>query len=936
MLRGRVAEQVALDRMLGQVREGHGAVLVVRGPAGIGKSALLQHAVDRAQDLVVVRADGVAAERELPFAGLHRLCWPLVDRAETLPDRHRAALDGALGHRAASPPEPVDVGLALLHLLTVAAARERLLCVIDDAQWLDRPSAQALGFAARRLGGAPVGLLVAERADEDGAGRDELAKLATLRLAGLADADARALLAAAAAGPLDPQVRDRVVAEARGSPRALLELPRRLSAAGLAGGFGLGDGLPLAGPLEASVRRQVAALPPDTRRFVLVAAAEPTGDPTLLWDASARLGLPVEAIGPAEAAGLLQVGTRVTFRHPLLRSAVYHAACPADRRAVHRALAAATDARRDPDRRAWHRAQATVGPDEAVADALERAADRAQARGGLPAAAAFLERATALTPDPRRRAARALRSAEAKVRTGAFDEALALLGLAEASGWLDPQSAARAALARGQIAFAAGRISVALHLLLETAGRHAPRDPALVRETYRGAFHAALVAGRCQPDGGPPAVASVARRAPPAAGAAGPPELLLLDGMTAMLGGRLDTGTRRVRAALPAFRDGALAPRQELDWLPIACRMALCVLDAGSWDVLSARLVDRAREAGAAGILPFALVLRLLNRVLAGELAVAAELDAEVHAVDDAAGGRDLMASYGAVALAAWQGRPDAADEAIAVARERHVRHGAGELLTATHWARAVLANALGRFDVALAAAEEARAWPGELGLATFALLELIEAAALGGDPDRAARGVAELVPLTQASGSDWALGTEARARALVEDDAAEPRFREALRRLRRTGMRADLARAHLHYGEWLRRRSRRQDAREHLRTARDMFAAMGAAAFADRAARSLAATGERARSRTDGTRDELTAQEAQIADLARQGLSNPEIGARLLISARTVEYHLGKVFAKLGISSRTQLERALPLASRRLPTTGGGVRAASDPPVLR
>lgn len=909
-LRGRRAEVATIDRALDDVRSGQSAVLVLRGPAGIGKSVLLDHAAGRASGCRVLRAVGVESEMELPYAGLHQLCAPLLEDAGALPAQQREAIDAVLGHGTTTAPDRFLVGLAVLGLLSAAADREPLVCLVDDAHWLDRSSAQALGFVARRVRDAPLGLLLAER---EGFELDDLADLPTLALAGLGDDDARALLASATGYPLDERVRDRIIAEAQGNPLALLELPRGRNPASMSGGFGVAQPLPRR--IEASFRRQVAELPADTQRLVLVAAAEPLGDPMLLWRAIERLGIPAEAAGAAEAAGLLETGARVTFRHPLLRSAVYRAASPDERCAAHRALADVTDPGQDPDRRAWHRAHATSGPDDEVAEELERAAERAQVRGGFPAAAAFLERATALTLDPGRRAARALAGAQAKYEAGAFDEATDLLGLAESSGALDPVDAARVVLLRGQIAFVAGRLSTAVEMLLEAAGRLEELDPALARDTYRDAFHAAFGAGRFCESHSIRRVAETARTARRPGGPAGPRELLL-DGMAVMLSGGVDTGAPHVRTALRSFRTEPLSAREELDWLPTACRMAMNAFDFESWDVLSARLVDRARESGAIAVLPIALVLRLLNRLFAGELDAAAALNAEVAAVSDATG-RPIMASYGRIALAAWTGRTEALEEAIGVAQDLLVADRAGQMLTAIEWAQAVRDNGLGRFGAALAVAEQARERPEELGLSTWALVELIEAAALSGDTDRAASGLAELRSLTRACGTDWALGTEARLQALVDEDNAEALLRESITRLRRSGARLELARAHLHHGEWLRRENRRQEARGHLRTAQEMFTRMGAAAFAERAGRSLQATGEKVRRRTDDTRDELTAQEAQIAELARQGLSNPEIGARLFISPRTVEYHLRKVFSKLGITSRTQLDGVLPPAAR-------------------
>jgi DNA-binding CsgD family transcriptional regulator len=933
MLRGRASECAMLERLLDAARAGHSAGYVLRGEAGVGKSALLDFAAARSEGCRVLRAAGVESEMELPFASLHQLCAPLLDGLAGLPAPQRDALGTAFGLHSGPRPDRFLVGLASLSLLSAAAEPQPLVCLIDDAQWLDRSSVQALAFTARRLRADSVVLLFAERDPEEVA---ELEALPALRLRGLADSDARELLASAIPGTIDARVRERIIAETHGNPLALLELPRGSSSASLAGGFGLPGGLPLSRRIEASFRRQVGQLPVATQRLLLVAAAEPLGDPALLWRAAGHLGIAVEAAGPAEAAGLLEAGSRITFRHPLLRSGIYRAASPEERRNAHCALAEATDPELDPDRRAWHRAQATLGPDETVADELERSADRAAARGGMPAAAAFLERSAALTLDPVPRADRALAAAQVKHHAGAFDAALELLATAEA-GPLTEIGHARAGLLRGQITFGLGSPDAAVRLLLEAAKRLEPLDSALARETYRDAFFAALVAGRLQRDGGIHEVAIATRSAPPPAGPARASDRLL-QGLAVLITEGHGAGAPLLREALRALRREELPTTEALLWLPLACRMAHEVWDDESWDVLSNLLVDLARDAGALAVLQIGLLMQLANRLFAGELAVAATLAEEVAMVSEATGGN--RGPYGAVVVAAFRGYEDAMSRVIDAAMKEMLAQGEGQWLTARYWTEAVVKNSRGRFEQALVAAEQARDYPLELGLSTWALVELIEAAALSGKTARAAEAVQQLAAMTRASGTDWALGIEARSRALVaQDDSAESLYREAIDRLDRTRMRLELARAHLLYGEWLRRENRRIDAREQLRTANEMFASMGANGFAERAARSLLATGEKARKRTADTRDELTAQEVQIAELARQGRSNPEIGAQLFISPRTVEYHLHKVFTKLAITSRVQLDGALSANERdreaqpaQISTSNAGVNVAARP----
>jgi DNA-binding CsgD family transcriptional regulator len=891
--------------LLEGLRVGRSAALVVRGEPGIGKSALLEYLNERASGCRVSRASGVESEMEIAFAGLHQVCSPMLDRRDRLPGPQRDALGVVFGLSGGEAPDRLVVALAVLSLLSDAAQERPLVCLIDDAQWLDRASAQALAFVARRLGAESVVMVFAAR--EPG---PEVAGLAELVVEGLPNDDARALLGTVILGPLDARVRDRIVAETRGNPLALLELPRGASAAELAGGFGVPNALPLSSRIEESFLRRLEALPTASKQLLLLAAADPIGDPVLVWRAAERLGIGPEAAAPAATAGLLEFGALdVRFRHPLVRSAVYGAAQLDKRQLVHRALAEATDPELDPDHRAWHRAQATPGPNEEVAAELERSAGRARARGGLAAAAAFLERAAGLTQEPARRATRALAAAGAKLQAGAFDAALGLVATAEA-GPLNELQGARVELLRAQIAFAANRCSDAPPLLLNAANRLAPLDVTLARETYLDALSAALFAGRLGGGVGVLHAAEAARTAHPSVEPPSAPDLLL-DGLALLLTEGHAAGALTLKRALTAFRRFVISRDEEIRWLWLACHAATDLWDEETWDVLSSRHVQLARDAGALAVLPIALNTRAGWQVFAGEFAAAASLIEEARAVTDMTGSH--LASYSDLLLAAWQGREAEATELIDAASADAMHRGQGLVLTFTYWASAVLHNGVGRYEDALAAAEQATEYPEELRFSTWALAELIEAATRTGNAERAADGLQRLSESTRPSGTDWALGIEARSRAMLSDgQVAESLYREAIDRLGRTRIRVELARAHLLYGEWLRRERRGLDAREQLRTAHEMFTAIGMDAFAERASRELLATGETARKRTARTGDQLTAQEAQIARLARDGLSNPEIGARLFLSPRTVEYHLRKIFAKLGIRSRTQLHRVL------------------------
>jgi DNA-binding CsgD family transcriptional regulator len=900
-LLGRRHECAQLDRLLEAVRSGHGGALVVAGEPGIGKTTLLEYAIESASGLRVARAVGIESEMELPFAALHQLCASMLDRLDRLPPPQSGALGVAFGLTSGETPDRFLVGLAVLTLFSEVAEGEPLLCVVDDSQWLDRASAQALAFVARRLLADPVGLVFGTR--EVGV---DLRGLPELVVEDLATGDARALLSSVLRVRLDDRVRDRIVAETHGNPLALLEWTRGLTPSELVGAFGLPRGRPLSGQIEEGFRRQLAQLPAATQRLLFVAAADAVGDPLLVWRAAARLGIGAEAAPAAVEAALIEFGTRVSFRHPLVRSAIYGTAPLAERQKAHQALAEATDPEADPDRRAWHRAQAAVGPDEEVASELERSAARAQRRGGLAAAAAFLERSAALTLDPARRAERTLGAALAQQQAGASDAALTLLVAAE-KGPLNELQSAEVDLLRGQIAFASGNGSDAPALLVKAAQRLAPLDLSLARETYRDAFYAAVTAGRLAVGGGMQEVAEAVRAVPPAPPPLDPPGLLL-DGLALLITDGYGAGVPVLRRALSGFCDERLSTLEKLRWLPLACRAAAEGLwDYETWAVLSSRLVELARDAGALTILRYSLSMISTIHVISGDFASAASIADEADAVSQATGA--ARRPYGALLLSAWRGREADVDRLTRNVTKEMLDRGEGQWLTATEWADAVLYNALSRYDEALVAAEKAYEHGPVLGLSLWALVELIEAAARSGRPERASRAFARLLETTRASGTDWALGIEARSRALMSGaEAAEVLYREAIDRLERTRLRAHVARGYLVYGEWLRRERRRLEAREQLRTAYEMFDAMGAGAFAERARIELNATGEHARQRTVETANDLTPQEAQICRMAANGRTNAEIAAGLFISASTVDYHLRKAFRKLGVKSRTQL----------------------------
>jgi DNA-binding CsgD family transcriptional regulator len=914
---GRTTEREAVERLLADARAGRSRALAVCGEAGVGKTALLEYAdgVAARSGFRVESSVGLEAEAQFAFGALHQLTRPILGRVDALPGPQQTALRVAFGQQAGAAPDRFLVGLAVLTLLAEVAEERPLLCIVDDAQWLDEASAQVLAFVARRVAAEEVVLLFSLRDPADDGDLRPFAGLPELRLSGLNDSDAQALLATAVPTPLDDAVRDRVLAEARGNPLALLELPRSAPVARLAGGFALPDALSVPRRIEDGFRRRSRNLPTETRLLLLLAAAEPTGDAAVLWRAAQELGIEPDTAAPAETAGLLEIDSRVRFRHPLVRSAVYQAASPPDQRRVHGALAVATDPQVDPDRRAWHRAQAVLGTDEEAAAELERSADRARSRGGVAAAAAFLQHAVELSPEAGTRARRALDAAHAKHEAGAYEAVSGLLAVA-AAGPLDALRGARLELLRAQIAFHLTRDSDVPGMLLAAARTLTPLDPALARATYLQALDAAIVTGGLGSDHGVRAVAEAARAAPAPPESPGPADLLL-DGLVTTFTQGYAAGVPGLRRAVDAFAG------QEPDlgagggdgdsrrWLWLASRTATALFDDEMIYLLTSRNVRLARDAGALAMLPAALVSLSGTLVLAGEFARASELAAEHTAITRATGAVPLR--YAELMLAAWRGHSDETSETYtATIRDTSARKEATAVsleVSLAQYALAVLHNGLGDYPAAQTAAVRA-CEANELLHGNLAIPELVEAACRTGQPGRAAAALERLCSRARASGTPWGLGLAARSRALTSrGGAAEEQYLDAIEHLRNCRMASYLARTHLVYGEWLRREGRRQDAREQLRTAHEQLSELGAEAFAERAARELRATGEHPRKRTAQPTDALTAHELHIARLVSTGATSREVAAQLFLSPRTIEAHLRTIFRKLGITSRRQLK---------------------------
>lgn len=909
---GRHRECAVLDDLLAGLRAGDSAVCAIRGEAGVGKSVLLEYVAARASEVTVTRAQGIEADMELAYASLHQLCAPFLSVIDGLPGPQRNALQVAFGMAAGDTPDRFLVGLAVLNLLTRASETRPVLVVVDDAQWLDQVSLLTLEFVARRLLAEAVAMVFAVR---DPAGESALIGLPELLVGGLDPVAAGELLEAAVDGRLEERVRDRLVAETRGNPLALLELSRGRSAAELAYGVESADPGSVSNRVEQDFARRLGTLPTQTRTLLLIAAAEPVGDTRLLVKAADVLGITPDT-APAKAAGLIEFGESVRFRHPLARSAVYREADPDERRTVHRALATATDPVLEPDRRAWHAAQASDGPDEEVAAGLEQAADRARQRGGMAAEAVLLERAAVLTPDPWQRGRRALAAAEAHFSAAAPDRATEMAFLADVCP-LSPLDRARLARLRARMLFARSRSDEAAPLLLEAAAQFAAAGSPLERETYLEAISATVFAGRVHGPAGARAAAIAARASGTAASSSDPSDLLL-DGVATLLADDYERGVPALRRAFEPFAheelDGREATMRWLLLVPVALESFIHhAWDLPAWDTLATRAVRLAREIGALGVLPPALIYAGGVHIHHGDFAAATRMIEEADTIAAATG--QAPHTYAALVLAAWRGEEEAAAPIIEEARVSATQRGEVSLLGVTGYVQGVLYNGLGRYDQALVAARAGIDHDG-FNFTGLSLVEHVEAATRCGELTQARESLARLVELTRAADTGWARGISARSQALLSDgEEADRLYRTALEQLNQDRVMVEVARTHLLYGEWLRQTRRRAEARDQLRIAHRMYDGMRATAFAERARRELLATGERVRTRTTEPASSLTPQEAQIAALAASGMTNPKIGAELFLSPHTVEWHLRKVYSKLDITSRRHLPAALASA---------------------
>jgi DNA-binding CsgD family transcriptional regulator len=905
---GRRHEQAEIAQLLASARSGLSAALVLRGEAGVGKTALIDDAVAGAADLEILRLVGIESEMQLGFAGLHQLLVPFLDGIEALPRPQMHALNAAFGISDDDAPETFLISLATLTLLSHAATRRALLIVVDDAQWWDQESAEVLGFVARRLYADRVGLLIAVRDPSDR--RVPLDTLPSITIRPLSERASVELLASTVEAPIESSVRDRILADALGNPLALLELTGALSTDQLAGVAMLPEPLAVGAQLEARFLRQVRELPAQTQRFLLVAAAEPTGDPALVWRAGRDLGFDEGAILAAEAEHLIIPGPPMSFRHSLIRSAIYHGASAAERRQAHSALAAATDVETDPDRRAWHRAAATHAPDEDVAAELEGAANRARSHGGYATTAALLSRAAQLTPDPSRRGLRYFAAAESDFTAGSSPRAHA--NLQHALPDLDPSSLAHARRLEALIFFidmdradTLGRAKRVVPMLLDAAVALGPLDIHGARETLLDAIQMAVYFGTASPT----TLEEVARTSQSLtlAGGVEPTSVdLLLDALAELYAEGYDNAVPVLQRALAAIRTDTQArefPRR----LALGCWPAFALSDDEAVRSVANECVALSRSRGAFQVLPEPLNYLGQWALRTGSLAAADEYFTEADAM------RSLLDRTGPATaelliVSAWRGRETdvraAAPALAAVARQL----GLGLVVDHAEYAVALLELGLGNYRAAALCLPN---FTHDLALGAFRAVDAIEANVRGGDHETAVAALEWLSGRALATGSSIDLGLAARGRALLSDDAdAEEHFREALAQLESSGARLHLARAQLLYGEWLRRRNRRRDARVQLVAALDTFESTGANAFADRTRLELLASGVKARKRVDETRSDLTPQEEQIARLAAGGATNPEIGARLFISSSTVDFHLRKVYRKLDIKSRRELAR--------------------------
>ena len=902
---GRSVETAAIDRLLADARSDRGGVLVLRGEAGVGKSALLRHAQDAAEGMTVLRATGIEGESELPYAALHQILRPLLERIDRLPAPQAAAIRAAFALSGESVQERFRVSLGVLGLLSDAAAEHPLLCVIDDAQWLDRASADALLFVARRLEVEPVALLFAAR--EGDARAFAAPGLRDHCVAALDASDARSLLADQLGTTVAAEAVEWIVRNANGNPLALLELPAALTPAQLTGREPLRAQLAAATSVEQVYLDRVNGLSPTARTLLLLAAAEETGERAILARAAESLQLDITELAAAESEGLVGVdATRVVFHHPLVRSAVYRGAGFADREHAHAALAAVLSAPDEADRRAWHRAAATVGPDEEVALELEQTADRARLRSGYAAAASALERAAELTADHDARAGRLVAAVTAAWHAG---DPVRATALADRATPIVEDPALRAELehVRGDIEHRRGRLQAAGAILLAGAESAAGVDSGKALEMLFDAASCGMQSGDYA------LVGEAGRRAADLPRRDDEREHFLADLLVGVGSLWLGQTTAQLPLVLNVIERAHALDEPRL--LTGAAMGASTVGDEASEAAFLLRAVGLARRSGAVDTVSLTLLSTAVAGVLGGRFTVAAEADEGLRLAREA---RLTGVAGLQLAIIAWFAAVRAEDERARTAAADAVESAAatGNALTNSIavWALALLDLSGGRPEKAITRLAELAAAPIGVAHPLIVLMaspDLVEACVRAGRDDQAAAAHAVLDAFAQPAAPPWARALSARCGALLSDDAgAESRFQEALNLHSEMTRPFDQARTRLLYGEFLRRSRRRQDAREHLRAAFATFEQLRATAWAHRASAELRATGETARMRNPSAAAQLTPQELQIARLVGEGASNKEVAAQLFLSPRTVEYHLRKVFQKLDIASRAELIR--------------------------
>jgi DNA-binding CsgD family transcriptional regulator len=907
VLLGREAEKGTLARLVAAAADGISGALVLYGDVGMGKTTLLGFAAEVDPDIRFAKIAGIETENQLPFAGLHRLLLPFLGGLDDLPSNQRNALTAAFGLSDQRPADVFLVGLATLSLLAVYAIPKGLLCVIDDAQWLDPESLQALTFVARRLMADRTAMIFGFRGSSGIS--TAFAGIPSMEISGLEESAALQLLSLSVPSFLNSQVARRIVAETNGCPLALIELAEELSAGQWVGADPLLEPVPIGRRLEEHYYRRTSTLPAGARTFLLVAAAEPSGDRFLVRKVAADLGCGPDAESLVIREQLLTVEPQVLFRHPLIRSAVYSGADIQDRRAVHLALASAIDRATDPDRRARHLAAITSGPDPELADEFESAAHRARERGGFAAEASLLAQSAEFTEDPRLRSRRFIDSATAALDGGSVEQAGILLARAR-QRLIDPLILAEAQNIDGRLRIALLQPTAAQHLL-SAARQFLPLDMDRARNSLLEAIVAYFVSQTMAVGTDSRELAEMALTSKRNSSEAGLADLLL-ESFGMLCGVGYAEAVEVLRRTARWLSAGPVSKEEVAAFYMFGIFLANELLDDRMYASWVERVEMEARESGALLALQYILICAAENQLRTGRFSAAESNFAEVAEITVAIGGPDIYTPLNAVLLA-WRGDEQGTRSATTLLIEGANAIGSAGAAIVGYRALSILAMGAGRYREALQAAQESISLQ-TIGWLSEALPIVIEAASRCGEHHIAERALRELTDRAKSTATPWALGVLARCRALLADDMdAETLYEEAITNLEQTPLVVELAWTNLIYGEWLRRQNRRMEARTRLRAAHHTFESIGATGFAGRARAELLATGEHIRRRSVETRNELTDQELRIARLASEGATNPEIAGRLFLSASTIDYHLKKVYRKLGITSRRQLHTLLP-----------------------